>query len=231
MRKRSEPGAAYTTADMVFDRLHEQILTLELLPGTRMSEADVASRLGVSRQPVRDAFNRLANLGLLRVRPQRATEVRGFSMREIENQRFVRAAIELEVVSRACARVASSGCDRGALEALDANLARQDAAAAAGQTDRFHALDYDFHRLICDIGGHALAFETVERCKRAVDRLCMLSLGRTDEVTAVLCDHRQIVEALKAGAAEQARATLRLHLSRLDATIAEIHAAHSDYFE
>ena len=73
-----------TSVDDVFDALHEQISTLELKPGDRISEAEIAAQFGVSRQPVRDAFSRLANLDLLLIRPQRSTEVRRFSMRQIE---------------------------------------------------------------------------------------------------------------------------------------------------
>ena len=70
-----------TNADDVFDQLHSQIVSLEMLPGTRISEVEIASQFKVSRQPVREAFIRLANLDLLLVRPQRATEVRGFHRR------------------------------------------------------------------------------------------------------------------------------------------------------
>ena len=64
-----------SVADSVFDELHRQILTLELQPGSKISEADVAKALGVSRQPVRDAFYRLSKLGFLSMRPQVATTV------------------------------------------------------------------------------------------------------------------------------------------------------------
>jgi len=70
-----------TSVDEVYDYLHEQITTLGLRPGDKISEADMATRFGISRQPVRDAFSRLANLDLLLIRPQRATEVKRFSMR------------------------------------------------------------------------------------------------------------------------------------------------------
>jgi len=68
-----------TTADVVFEHLQQEITSLELRPGTKLSEVDVARRFDVSRQPVREAFSRLSNLDLLLVRPQRATVVRGFS--------------------------------------------------------------------------------------------------------------------------------------------------------
>ena len=73
-----------TSVDEVFDYLHNEIATLKLLPGDKLSEADMAAKFGISRQPVRDAFSRLANMDLLLIRPQRATEVKRFSMREIE---------------------------------------------------------------------------------------------------------------------------------------------------
>ncbi|MEM9523139.1 MAG: GntR family transcriptional regulator [Pseudomonadota bacterium] len=226
MRETAEPLAPRTTTDMVFDRLHEEILTLKLLPGSKMSEAEVARRMGVSRQPVRDAFNRLGNLDLLLIRPQRATEVRGFSMKQIENARFIRLAVELEVVRRACA-VWDAAC----AQRLEANLIKQRDAIDAGQTDRFHALDYRFHWLICELGGYPLAFETIEQCKRKVDRLCMLSLSRAEEVTTLLEDHRKMAHALGTRSTEEALETTRRHLSRLDGAINDIHMLHSEYFE
>jgi len=105
-----------TTVDDVFDYLHEQIATLQLKPGDRISEADIAAQFGVSRQPVRDAFSRLANSDLLLIRPQRATEVRRFSKRAIEKARFVRAAIDKEVLRRAalhCDKVDAANRARG----------------------------------------------------------------------------------------------------------------------
>ena len=59
-----------TSADVVFESLFEEIVALDLLPGAKMSEVEVAKRFGVSRQPVRDAFSRLGSLGLLVIRPQ-----------------------------------------------------------------------------------------------------------------------------------------------------------------
>lgn len=56
-----------STADLVHEELYRQIVALELPPGTRISEQEVARRIGSSRQPVRDAFYRLSKLGLLEV--------------------------------------------------------------------------------------------------------------------------------------------------------------------
>ncbi|MEP0940262.1 MAG: GntR family transcriptional regulator [Rhizobiaceae bacterium] len=215
-----------TTTDVVFDRLHEEIASLKMLPGAKLSESDIAHRFGVSRQPVRDAFNRLENLGLLLIRPQRATEVRGFSMPHIAHARFVRLAVELEVVRKAC-----SIWDNARAETLNHNLDQQRLSVSKGQSEQFHSLDYQFHKLICELGECPLAFNTIEECKNKVDRLCVLSLDRKDEFSVLLDDHEQLADALQSGSTEDATAIARKHFARLDDTIDHIHAKHSEYFE
>lgn len=215
-----------TTTDMVFEHLHEEILSLKLLPGARISEAEFASKLGVSRQPVRDAFNRLGHLGLLKIRPQRATLVSGFDAARIENARFIRLAVELQVLGAACQVWEASH-----IAALEANLDQQRAAIAAGQIKEFHALDYDFHRTICFESGHALAFDTVLQCKQQVDRLCVLSLARDEEVAGVLDDHQKIAAALAKRDVAEVEQHCRRHFQRLDPTIQAIQNEYRDYFE
>lgn len=100
-----------------------------------------------------------------------------------------------------------------------------------GRQDALHALDYEYHRLICDLGDNALAFKTIEQCKSVVDRLFELSFGRENEATAVLQDHRAIAEALRAGSVKKSRSAVKQHLARLDATIRDIHKSHSEFFE
>ncbi|MEO1365058.1 MAG: GntR family transcriptional regulator [Pseudomonadota bacterium] len=215
-----------TAADIVFDRLQQEITALKLLPGTKLSESEVAKRFGVSRQPVRDAFSRLASLDMLLIRPQKATEVRRFSMQRIAHARFVRLSVELEVIRSACAV-----WNGPRAKVLDDSIAAQRAAIDSADAEQFHALDYAFHTSLCELAGHPLASETIEASKLKVDRLCVLSLGRAHEADALWGDHRAMAAALKRKDAEAACAAVRKHLSRLDDTIADIHAAHADYFE
>lgn len=215
-----------TTTDEVFDRLHEEIVTLKLLPGTKLSEVEVARRFGVSRQPVRDAFNRLNNLDLLLIRPQKATEVRGFSIERIAQARFLRLSVELEVIRRA-----SAVWDDTCAQILERNLDQQQQAIDAGRSERFHALDSEFHKLICDLGGCSLTIKTIKECKQKVDRLCTLSFGREGETATLLEDHQRLARALKDGSAEAATAVAREHLGRLDDIITEVQLTHSEYFE
>lgn len=215
-----------TAVDDVFDHLHAQISSLQLKPGDRISEAEIAAQFGISRQPVRDAFSRLANQGLLLIRPQRATEVRRFSMREIEKARFVRAAIETEVLRRAAAACDAHGADR-----LDDCLRQQDAAVAASEVEKFGQLDYEFHKVLCEIGGVDYAFEVIMEEKAKVDRLCMLGLSKEQRLPDLAADHRAIAQAVKEHDAEAAVAAGMKHLSRLDETIERITETNANYFE
>lgn len=215
-----------TSVDDIFDYLHDEILSLRLRPGDKISEADVAARFGVSRQPVRDAFSRLSNLDLLLIRPQRATEVKRFSAREIEKSRFVRAAVEREVLRRAAER-----CDAKGAVLLDACLSEQARIIEARDFDAFGALDYEFHRTLCRIAGAGFAFDVIQAEKAKVDRLCMLGLAKEDRMPQLVEDHQAIAAAVKANDPDRAVEIGMRHLSRLDETIEHIMATNANYFE
>ena len=215
-----------TSADIVFDQLYDEIVGLDLLPGAKMSEVEVAKRFGISRQPVRDAFSRLSNLGLLIVRPQRSTVVRHFSMDAIQNARFIRIAVEAEVLRRACAQ-----WDDAHDVALQENLDAQARAIEAEDAEAFHRLDYEFHRLLCQGADAAFAFETIAANKAQVDRLCMLSLTSRGSMAQLHRDHLDIMAAIRDGDRTEVDRAIRLHLSRIQPTIEAIYESHRDYFE
>lgn len=215
-----------TSVDVVFEHLHDAIASLELLPGDKISEAEIAAQFNVSRQPVRDAFSRLANLDLLLIQPQKATEVRRFSLREIAKSRFVRASVEAEVLRRAAREATAAD---GTL--LDACLAQQAQVVPGGKYEEFGKLDYEFHKALCRVAKVDFAFEVISSEKANVDRLCMLSLSKEDRMDDLLEDHRAIADRIKTGDAEGAVKAGMFHLSRLDATIDSIFKANPDYFE
>jgi DNA-binding GntR family transcriptional regulator len=226
MAQVNQLGARRTSVDDIFDYLHDEILSLQLRPGDKISEADIAAQFGVSRQPVRDAFSRLANLDLLLIRPQRATEVKRFSMREIEKSRFVRASVEKEVLRRA-----SENCDAIGAAELDAALAQQEVAIEKRDVEGFGRLDYEFHRTLCHIAKADFAFDVILAEKAKVDRLCMLGLSKEDRMPALVDDHRAIAEAIKAHDGDKAVEAGVVHLSRLDETIRRITETNATYFE
>lgn len=215
-----------TSADEVFDFLHGQIASLKLMPGTRISEVEVAKRFDMSRQPVREAFIRLANLELVQVRPQKATVVRGFSYKSIQRSRFIRLSVECEIIRRACA-----GANEKGLKRLRRALGQQADAVAQNDIKRFHALDYDFHKVLCVTADCAFAFKTITENKAIVDRLCLLSLTQATEMDKLLADHTEIVDHLEERDEAAVVAAVKMHLSRLDGTIASIRKSHAAYFE
>ncbi len=226
MAQVTQLGARRTTVDEVFDHLREEILSLRLRPGDKISEADVAAQFGVSRQPVRDAFSRLANLDLLLIRPQRATEVKRFSLREIVKSRFVRAAVESEVLRRA-----AKHCDAQGAALLAASLVAQEQAIKENDFEKFGALDYEFHKILCQIGQVDFAFDVIMAEKSKVDRLCLLSLSKENRMPELIVDHRAIAQAVQDHDADKAVEIGMHHLSRLDDTIDRITATNANYFE
>ncbi len=215
-----------TAVDEIFAYLQDEICSLRLMPGDKISEAEIATQFGVSRQPVRDAFSRLANRDLLLIRPQRATEVKRFSIREIEKSRFVRAAIEAEVLRRA-----ALNSDASAEKLLEDSLDKQAVAVDNEDLEAFGALDYEFHKTICSIANADYAFEIIQEEKAKVDRLCALGLSKEARMHELLKDHKNIAKHVVNGEPEEAVAACRIHLSRLDETIAAIEATNAHYFE
>lgn len=226
MRNLGEQVERRTTTDAVYDTLYQQIQSLEIPPGAKLSEAEIAKRFGVSRQPVRDAFSKLENQDLLVIRPQKATKVRGFSLEHVAHSRFVRLAVELEVL-----RGAVDVWDSKRAETLNKNIMLQEAAVAAGDIKQFHHLDYHFHRLICELGDRPMAFAIIQECKNRIDRLCVLSLGRDSEADDLLQDHKEMAAALIQGNAAEVERIARQHLTRLDETVMQIYRENAKFFE
>ncbi|WP_299614606.1 GntR family transcriptional regulator [uncultured Tateyamaria sp.] len=218
-------GVRRTSVDDIYAYLYDEISSLRLRPGDKISEADIATQFGVSRQPVRDAFSRLATQDLLLIRPQRATEVKRFSMREIVKSRFVRLAVEKEILQRAAEQ-----CDSDDAKQLDTALQLQEQSVQDRNIDQFNALDYEFHKLLCQIARSEFAFDVIVSEKSKVDRLCTLSLSKGDRMPELVEDHRAIAAAIKTHDPVEAIKAGVHHLSRLDETIARISETNTNYF-
>lgn len=212
-----------SVTELVFEHLYHQVVELELPPGTKLSEVEVAKQMGVSRQPVRDAFYRLSQLGFLLIRPQRATVVTHISEEGVHQARFIRTALEMETVRAASERLTTEQMDR-----LDALIARQQAAIDTGDKVLFHALDDDFHKQICDMSGHDFAWALIRESKAHMDRVRYLSLSFGAQ--SALDDHKAIMAALRSRDGDQAAASMRIHLSRIKTIISRIRESHGQHF-
>lgn len=208
----------------LIESLRCRIVRGELAPGMRLSEQDIADAYGLSRQPVREAFIRLAGEGLVEVRPQRGTYVRKISLQEVEASRFVREAVEVEI-----ARLAAVSGDAGLVSDLRSVVDEQ-ARVCDRDALAFMQLDERFHRRIAEGAGKAGAWSHLEPIKMHMDRVRYLTalefpLGR------LVGEHRSIVEALAKRDPNAVEAAIRLHLRGVLQDLPLIAATQPDYFE
>ena len=145
--------------------LRRRIVTGDLWPGMRLSEQDIADQYDLSRQPVREAFIRLAAEGLLEVRPQRGTFVTRINMDWVLDTRFIREATEADIV-----RIATRMAGPAEVGRLRAMIDRQ-AAVDPGDPARLVALDEEFHAALAAIAGKALVGGHLQGLKIHLDRV------------------------------------------------------------
>jgi DNA-binding GntR family transcriptional regulator len=208
----------------VFDALLQRILSLDLPPGTKLSESDVAKSLDVSRQPVREAFKRLAAHGFLHIRPQRSTTVSFISETAVLKARFLRTALETHTCREACATLTPDD-----LAALGAIIDAQAAAIASDDKERFHALDDQFHQAICLRANVGYAWDLIHDSKAHMDRIRLLSLDNKSQNRA-LAEHILILEAIQRGDPDAAAHAMAAHLSQITVLIDEIKAKNHAWF-
>ena len=218
--------SAQPAALRVYRDLKSAIVTLTLRPGQALSEKDIAARLGVSRQPVREAFIKLSEAGLVTVRPQRGTFVVKISTRQVTDARFVREAVEIAVARKACESMPTP-----ALADLKQNLDAQRKAAGAARPDRFLALDEAFHRTLALGVGCDYAWRVVEEVKAQMDRVRYLSLPHATPVERLIEQHEAIAAAVEARDQAAAEAAVRLHLSEILTSLPMLERRFPDLFE
>jgi len=214
-----------TIATRMMMQLRDAIVRLDLKPGDTISEAEVAEHYGVSRQPVREAFIRLGQQGLLLIRPKRATMVKRISEEGVGQSRFIREAIEVEIIRRAAA--ATNAATAPMLEGL---LAQQSEAAGNGDIGRFHTLDESFHRALAKTAGVEYAWQLIDDHKIQLDRVRYLTLPRSDPPRTI-GEHRSITAAVLAGDGAAAETALRQHLGKAEILLHQAKADFPDYFE
>jgi len=204
--------------------LRERIINNELAPGMRLSEADVAASFGVSRQPVRETFIKLAEEGLVEVRPQRGTFVRKISTGAVMDARFVREAIEADI-----GKLVAQDSDAALVVALTQILDAQ-RNVALNDPRSFIPLDDAFHRTLAEAAGKANAWRVIEDTKSQMDRVRQLSTVQFP--TARLIDqHAAIVKAIAAHDPSAAETAMREHLRAILLDLPLIRQSLPEYFD
>lgn len=213
-------------ARQVTRALRHAIVTMQLAPGEMLSEQDLARRFGVSRSPVREALIKLSEAGLVRVLPQRGTQVVKISQVGVEDARFIREAVECAVVREAALNATST-----ILAELNASLTRQRRAQRTASTEEFLSLDEEFHRLLAEAARRPAAWQMIEDIKPQMDRVRFLDMAQAMPRHAVLAQHIVIFDAIKVGDPGAAEKAMRHHLSEILRSLPELAMQYPDLFE
>ncbi|SMO71622.1 GntR family transcriptional regulator [Paracoccus laeviglucosivorans] len=204
--------------------LRKRIVSGDLVPGMRLSEQDIADQYDLSRQPVREAFIRLAGEGLLEVRPQRGTFVTRINMDWVLDTRFIRESVEADIVRLAARNVAPHQI------ALLHELLDRQSQLINGEVAPLVALDEEFHSALAAIAGKPLVWGHLQGLKVHLDRARHLISAVTPH-DVMLDQHRAIVEAITAQDLDQAEAALRMHLRRVFQDLSAVVRVSPDYFD
>ncbi len=210
----------------IYRVLRKDIVECNIPPGKLLSEKEISVRFDVSRQPVREAFIKLAEAGLVQILPQRGTFVMKISEQRVADARFIRQALECAIVRRAAEMVTDEQ-----LLTLEHNLRRQELAAQNEQVREFLSLDDSFHQLLTQIANCPLAWETIESIKATMDRVRFLSLSQVSPPPSLIQQHYLIFSALKARDPDAAEKAIREHLQEMIYSITPIAQQNSDWFE
>lgn len=209
----------------IYRILRSDIVHCLIPPGTPLSEKEVSVRFDVSRQPVREAFIKLAENGLIQIRPQRGSYVNKISLAQVRNGCFVRQAIECAVVRRAAGMITPAQ-----LYQLEQNLNQQRTAIERKQINDFFVLDDAFHEKLADIAQCQLAWDTIENIKATIDRVRYMSLDHVSPPEMLLDQHLKIFTALEQHDADAVDLAMTRHLQEISESVQLIKQENRDWF-
>lgn len=171
-----------------------EIVERELAFGQRLPELDLADRFGTSRAPIREALYILAQEGLVERTPRRGAVVRQFDRREIEELYQVRALLEglaLERIFKESDDAQRAAC----LSALELIVRRME--GAYKEIQRYHALNFEFHKTILEVAGRELLLSLYKQIEGPLKVFLRLSLEAPGAVTLSLDEHKQLLNAIR----------------------------------
>ena len=190
MRTFSRPSGS--AAQRAYDFTKWAILNAVYAGGDLITEGGLASEIGVSRTPVREALLRLEVEGLVRLYPKKGAIVSSFSVAEAEDVLEARVLVENFTAGRSFANRATL------LPALEETHAEMTQRMRERDTAGFTDADRRFHELIVDAAGNGV-LSAIYRTLRERQTLftSVLMRGRADRMAAAVAEHDKIIETLR----------------------------------
>lgn len=207
----TDAKAGRTQSLRAYDALRAMIMRGDLGAGTDHLETELAARLGMSRTPLREAVLMLEAQGLLEVRPRKGVRILALSSADMRDIYDVLTELE----SLAAERAAQSGYSSADLHLLAQAIADMETALTAGDRDAWAEADDRFHVELVRLGGNSRVMMIVAMMVDQVRRARRLTLFMRPLPLKSNEDHRRVLEAIRDGQPDAARAIHRNH--RVDA--------------
>ena len=208
----------HSLATLAQQELERRIISGEIPAGSKLNEVEIATALGVSRGPVREAFSALAQAGLVRVEKNRGVFVRQVSVEEANEFYEVRAALEGLIGQLAARRISIDE-----IEALRAVLRRMHQTHKSRKADDYFALNVEFHDLLARAARNNALLAQYRGIVNQLDlyRRATLTHG-TENIPVSTQEHEAIIEAVAARDEQRAQTLLVEHVL---VSRARLHAA------
>lgn len=190
--------------ERVYEALLELITTRALRPGQHLVESELAGHLGVSRQPVREALQRLNTEGWVDLRPAQGAFVHEPTEEEADQLLSVRTLLEAEA-----ARLAAAHAGRPGIEALEELCSQGERAVAADQVDLAVATNAAFHAKVMELAGNVVLSELAGQVDRRV-RWYYTPVAR-QRGTQSWIEHRELIAAIASRDEQRATEIMRAH--------------------
>jgi DNA-binding GntR family transcriptional regulator len=196
----------------VLGALRARILSRDIPPGTRLLEAEVAGRMGVSRAPVREAIRQLEQEGLVEFFPHRGAVVIGLPDDEIDAVYELRALVEAKAIARACSRA-----QPGDLASLERIVDEMRGAHERHDIDELAEADLRFHGAIVTLSGFSLlrhVWASLDGLVRVRSYQALDRPGRAAEyfLRGSIASHADLIEAIRGGDPDRAGDLVRRHI-------------------
>ena len=193
--------------DVVFSTLREAILKGELQPGERLMELQLASKLGVSRTPIREAIRMLEQEGLAVTMPRKGAEVARMTLKDMEDVLEVREALDELAARIACAKINDEQ-----LENLKSIRDEFKKSLDSGDVKKIAEEDVRFHDAIYEATDNAKLIALTNNIREQMYRYRVEYLKDQNNYPILIAEHDAIVNALEQRDKEMVTAEMHTHV-------------------
>ncbi|MDO5538876.1 MAG: GntR family transcriptional regulator [Eubacteriales bacterium] len=220
-----ERKAQETAREYALRVLRENIISLEMEPGSRVNENELTALLGISRTPVREALMELSRIKIVEIYPQRGSYISLMDYESVEEARFIRLALEKEIMELVCQNVTDEQ-----IKQLEENIKLQQFYIDNENWEKLLETDNEFHRILFVIANKMQAYTLMNSMMIYFDRMRSLRL-KVVKNQYIVDDHRRILEAIQEKNAGRAAKIVGEHLTRHEVDWSELRKEHPEYFK